>query len=176
MLDLSAVETLLVGLFNDLTGLLFIVADQDAPRPSGTYGTIKISGIDRTGWDSVTFENEQAPALDLVESIKGLRSLAISTNIFRDGAMQSMLELNSLIHGSAAQQTMRVSGLGLGERSTTRNLAELLDNQTEQRSQMDINFYVVNEAKLITAAVASVEITGEYQVGSKTTQITVEVP
>ena len=176
MLDLSAVETVLVNLFGTITGLTFIISDQNAPRPTGQYGTIKITSIERDGWDSTTFEDQPGPDVDVFENIKGLRSLTVSTNVYREQAMQKVEDLRLLIQSSASQQTMRINGLGLNVVSSIKNMAEILDKQIEPRAQVDIGFYVTNEAQLITRAIASVEITGEYQSGSATVPISVEVP
>lgn len=176
MLALSAVETVLVQLFGSITGIVFIIADQDAPRPLGQYGALRLLSVSRKGWDSTTFENQSLPDLDLIENIKGLRTLTVSTNIYREDALQKIEDLSMLLQSSSSQSTMRKNGLGLGLMSESRNLDELLDNQTEQRAQIDIDFYVASEAQLITSAIAAINITGTHQYAGKSTPITVEVP
>jgi len=175
MPDNKTIEKNIAAIINSITSETSIRAYQDAPRPQGPYSTVYITSQEGVGWDSVTFENQAEPDLDLIETVKGQQNLLVSVNFFRDNARSTAKKVKLLLQSSSSAELMKASGLGLGFRSIIRNIPEVLGQKNEPRAQMDLTFNVVDSEALITRSILSVEIEGSIEMDGHISSVTINV-
>lgn len=175
MIDQTAIYATLVSIVESITGSPCVIAEQNAPRPTGEYSTVLIVSRARFGWDSITYENQADPDLDLVETIEGQRGLMVSFNFFRGDATMSAGRVKLLIQSSGNQEILKAAGLGLGESSEVREISEVVSKATEDRAQFDIEFNAVESGDVITRSILSAEIDGVVEIDGHQSPVTINV-
>jgi len=174
-LSLSTIETALAALVKSiLTTDTAIIADQNAPRPSGIYTLIKIVDIGTAGVEASTFEDQAGPDIDLIETVEAQRDLLVSFNCFYGSAMTRANKLRLLLSSNSAVELMNAAGLGVGKVSDIREMTSVVDGLFEPRAQFDLNMYASDSEDLITLAILTAEINGEFQEGGKSIDIEIK--
>ena len=120
-------------------------ANQTAPtgKQSEPFATVLITLIDATGEDDRHIDNEDAPSLNVAETIIGQRRLVASIQFFRDDAYTKACRLNALLSMSSSVDKLQAIGLGLVRASPARNLTAVIDSAWEERAQIDLEFHLV---------------------------------
>lgn len=120
-------------------------ANQTAPtgKQSELFATVLITLIDATGEDDRRLDNEEAPSLNVAETIIGQRRLVASIQFFREDAYTKACRLNALLSMSSSVDKLQAMGLGLVRASPTRNLTAVIDGAWEERAQIDLEFHLV---------------------------------
>jgi len=163
-LDLSTIETALVALVNSiLTTDTVIIADQNAPRPAGIYTLIKIVDIGTAGIEASTFEDQDGPDIDLIETVEAQRDLLVSFNCFYGSAMTRANKLRLLVSSNSALELLNAAGLGIGKVSDIREMTSVVDGLFESRAQFDLNLYASDSEDLITLAILTARLTGSFK-------------
>lgn len=180
MLDINVQTQLMCNLFNQITGRLYIVAEQNTPRPTIAYGTVKVVTVIDQGWDELSLvDNPADPPLeddeDMIETITGMRSLFCSVNFIKDNPMTEGKKLVRSFQASRNRELLYTNGLGLTEHSEVRDLTEIVGAEFEPRAQADISFNVVDEEIFFVNAINSVEINTNFQTNGNEYNNTIEV-
>lgn len=151
-------------------------ANQTAPtgKQSEPFATVLITLIDATGEDDRHLDNEDAPSLNVTETIIGQRRLVASIQFFRDDAYTKACRLNALLSMSSSVDKLQAMSLGLVRASPARNLTAVIDSAWEERAQIDLEFH------LVAKEVQSLPTYGTFPVsvttGSSTTSSEVTAP
>jgi len=158
---------------NEELGLPFIFEEQADPRPSvRPYGTIRILNQAHVGG------NDVRGAIDDhgVRTLKGVRSGAVSVNIFGDGAIESMqLARDSMFKETSIMKMWDDYGLSITTAGDIQNLTGLLETDFEERAQMDVNILYAREYDEDVGLIKHVNIEGEAD-GTTITQETIDLP
>ncbi len=119
-------------------------ANQTAPtgKQSEPFATVLISMVDVTGEDDRRLDNE-APSMNVAETIVGQRRLVASVQFFREDAYTRACRLKTLLSMSRSIDRLQAMGLGLVRASPARNLTAVIDSAWEERAQIDLELYVV---------------------------------
>lgn len=163
MLNYDDIYKSLVTVIESITSATCIIANQNAPRPTGEYSTIKIISQSRVGWESITMVDQAGPDVDLIETIEGQQNLLLSLNFFRGQAQQVANNLKLLIQTSGYHELLTVAGLGVGLISPVRDIPDVLSKSWEERAQLDINFNAVDSGIVITRSILTATITGTVE-------------
>lgn len=120
-------------------------ANQTAPtgKQSEPFATVLITLIDATGEDDRRLKNEDAPSLNVAETIIGQRRLVASIQFFREDAYTKACRINALLSMSSSVDKLQAMGLGLIRASAARNLTAVIDGAWEDRAQIDLEFHLV---------------------------------
>lgn len=173
----TTLSSLLCGLVTGITGELSIVAQQNSPRPAEVpYSTVYLFNSLGIGWSFSTFVDEDAPGVDVVESVQGTRQLSFSFNFFRAGAFTTANKFRTLLCSSESLEFFKANGLGLATRGAIRDLSENITEAWEERAQVDIDFYVVDLETLIIRAIESLEMTAKFQSSGIEVEETINIP
>jgi hypothetical protein len=157
-------------------------------RPAGTtaydFATVNITSSDlvsvnvsRFGvTDPLVYGYVPAYATDLVELVDPLDQFTASINFYRSGqtdvagiavavaqTMGRARTLVKLLESSAAAERMRAYGLGYITASKCRDLSAMVDGNFEDRTQVDLDFYVSDPVVIAINAIAEVDITTKFQ-------------
>ena len=120
-------------------------ANQKAPtgKQSDQFGTVLITLVDPVGQDDRTLANEDAPSLNVVETIAGQRQLTASIQFFRGDAYTKACRLQTLVSTSLSSARLQSMGLALIRASAAKNLTAIIDADWEERGQIDLLFHLV---------------------------------
>lgn len=169
------IEGELSELFATLTGIEFIVGDDNGPIPLTEYGMLRITDEGSNGlWDGTRYEN-QTTGQDLDETVVGNRQMLVSTNVYRGNARSNLSKIISGIQKSSSVSWMNDRLLSLASFSSTRNLTGLEEANLEPRAQVDIFINTVSTDAEVTLAIESVKIQMEVQTPDQKIQTDIEV-
>lgn len=132
-------------------------ADQDAPVGDIPFATVKITPLIPEGQDQVTYEDRVAD-VDLDEKRQGTRQLLASINFYGDGAINNAIKMQGSAHESANQDFLRARFLGFINASEYRDLTGIELARYEQRAQLDMFFYVIDDNENIVSSVQQQDI------------------
>ena len=161
-------SSLISGHVTTLTSELCIVGFQKgAPRPKAPtpYSVVNLFNSAGIGWDYSDYSNQEAPDVDLIETIKGNRMLSFSFNFYRTNAFDTAEKFRTLLHSESSLEFFNSAGLGLSTRSPIRFLDAEIAADWEERAQIDVDFNLINAETLVIRTIQSAEITAEYQAG-----------
>jgi len=151
-----------VDLLLESQGYTIKARQLDAPRPTGDYGDVDyVTGID-LGWEQRKFTNNTLDD-DMTETIQGMREIIMSVNFYRTDAIDNARAVRTGLVRESIQSLFSAANVGLIRRSEVREISEPLENGWEERAQLDIVLNVVGEDSDIVKAIASVDISAEFQ-------------
>ncbi len=158
---------------NEELGVPFIYEEQADPRPSERpYGTIRVMNQAQVGGDDV---KKPVDALGIRES-KGVRSGAMSLNIYGDGANEKMqLAMESMFKETSIRKLWDTYGVSVTTAGDIQNLTGLLETDFEERAQMDVNILYAREYDEDVGLIKHVNIEGEVD-GVTISQETIDLP
>jgi hypothetical protein len=166
-LDLDLIEQTFRGVIRSILGMQpqsVRQANQFNPPPAGDqsqqFATVLVQEIGPTGWDEVTYATPGGDVgagdqgfgsdgyggdevLTVTEQITGQRHFVASIQFFRGNARVQAVRLSQLIQSSNAVSSLLAAGIGIGKIGAVRNLTAVVDTFYEERSQIEIEFYVV---------------------------------
>jgi len=175
MLLEEAINQLLRTIINTIVDdaeFMAIRAQQNAPRPSGSYATVHVSTDTSVGWEEFKEENEGE---DIRISSSGSREIMVSINFFRDNAKDYARKTRTGFVRTTVTELLNSAALGVNRRSEVRGLSEVIDSSWEQRAQFDLILNAVgNDSELITT-INAVTINGEYETGVSSIPIEIKV-
>lgn len=163
-----------IDLILDSPGFAVRAKQKDAPRPLGAYASVDFLTDLGVGWEESNYTNRTEDP-DLDQSIEGFREYTVSINVFRDSARDNARRIRTGLVRDTIIDLFYSAGVGLGVRSNVRELSETLNGTWEERAQLDVTLHVIGTDESITRSVEALTITGDYQVGSQSTEITIEV-
>ncbi len=169
-------------------------------RPTGTtaydFATVAIINSDLVSVnvhrfsvsDPLVYGHVPTYATQLVELVDPLDKFTASINFYRSGqtdvagiavavaqTMGRARTLVKLLESSDAAERMRAYGLGYITASACRDLSALVDGNFEDRTQVDLDFYVSDPVVIAVNAIAEVDITTKFQTQSGLTTTHAEV-
>lgn len=123
------------GVVAALPGIRVIWQDQNEPRPARPYFAMKIlTGPLREGHDEEIMNED-----DKME-MSGSRMISVSMNFYGTKALEGMAQVQSRLQWQSVRDILAKKNLVFVSDSGVRDLSQLLENQTETRSQMDATF------------------------------------
>ena len=148
-------------------------ANQDAPVPkTGSYATVLTTPIAPEGHDEVTYIDN---GIDVDEKREGTRNILASINFYRDDAINFALMMQGSAYESANQAVLRAKGLGFITASDYRNLTGVDLARMEQRAQLDMFFYVIDENENVVSSVQESDVDMTFEGDNETITNTIEV-
>lgn len=179
MADVKAINKVFRQLFRELLDMpenSVRPANQGAPAGSKEeqFATVLITNIDGTLWGEYKLKDEEAPSLNVAESVTVQYTVSLSVQFFRGDAYTKAQRLGLLLQTSSAIARMQTLGVGLVGASTARNLTAVVDTYWEERGQIDLEFH------LIAQEIMSVPTYGTFRIDvsdkSSTTSSEVTAP
>jgi len=176
MLDIEAIRLALVQLVINTTGLAadkVIIANQDAPRPSGGYASVFVTPSLKMGLDRVTYNNDIG--VDLDETIEGHREVKISLNFFRTDAYTNAGTFLILLQATSVIDYFKANGLGFVGVSEVRDISEVNKEQWEERFQFDLTLFALANFTETVSAIATANIEGVAESGDNSSNININI-
>jgi hypothetical protein len=156
--DLAAIRAALRTILVRETGINFVFANQNAPRPAIPYGTLDFvnpsSRVGQTDW----FGYDQGED-DF--KVRGLRQSTVSLNIIGEGANNMMALVRDITQRPDVLEELTAVGLSIVREEGPINLTELEDTIYRERSQMDLIVYLSVNLETPIEPIESVEGTFE---------------
>jgi len=149
-------KDIVVTFAEELTG-------KDAPRPIGTYITLKIiSGPATLGKDELR-KNSKGTF-----SVCGPRQYTISIQGFRSGSRQALEKLQICLQNPIEFNNLKESeaDIAIVERGSVTDISALLDAGFERRFLMDVAFYSALEIETDIGNIEKVRVCGEGKEGA----------
>ena len=137
-------------------------ANQDAPAGSDPFATVLITPVTTVGHDEITYEDQSGPDIDVVESRSGTRSFMASINFFQTGAINNAMSMQGAAYETINLEFLASKGLGFIRSSDYRDLTEVDLARYEERGQVDLFFYVIDDNSNVVQSVQSQEIEFEF--------------
>lgn len=156
-------------LFRDSINLILatpgyaIAAQQNAPRPSGAYGSVHLSSDTTLGWEQKTYSANVDPDPDLTETIEGLRQLSYTLAFFRDSAIDNSRAVRTGLIRQSIHDMFNATKVGLTTREQILEISEPLENGWEERSQFDVVVNIVGTDSDVVRAIETYDIAGQFQ-------------
>lgn len=176
MLDIEAIRIALIQLVVNTTNLAadeVIIANQNAPKPSGSYASVFVTPSLKVGLDRVTYANEIGGDLD--ETLDGHREVKVSFNFFKTGAFDNASTFLIKLQATSIIDYFKANGLGFVSVSEIRDLSEVHKNLWEERAQFDLTLYALSNFTETVSAIASAEVIGVAESGNKSTNININI-
>lgn len=160
MIDVDAINKSVRGYVSLVTSLNVdtnvLKADQDAPIPKDQpYASVKVLLVGKEGHDEIDFEDQPGPDVDLVETREGERRVDVSINFFGTGALNNANKMLGAAYESANFEYLIANKLGFIDASDVRNLSEIDLSRYEERGQLDMFFYIIDNNSNIVSSVQS---------------------
>ena len=133
-------------------------ADQNAPTPKTPFATVKITPIGSVGLDAIVLTDEDDPDIDMLEDRTGVRMISASINFFQAGAMNYALTMQGSAYESANGDFLRARGLGFIRSSDVRDLVDIDLARWEERAQIEMFFYIIDENQNEVSSIQSQEL------------------
>ena len=164
------IRDVIVLIVDDATYLV-VKADQNAPRPSGPYCTIKVLASRSESLEEISYSDDGLTD-SKIES-RAMRSILVSFNFFKSGIdTHDPFYVASLCRQALVRDSMNESlsanGLGLAKRSQVKNMTFELDSGFEERASFTASFNFVDIDSDIYTTIGTVEIAGSYNYESRT--------
>lgn len=112
----------------------------------GGFGQGEAGGFGEGGFGDDGFGEDVTN--DIVELITGQRHFVASVQFFRGKAMLQAMRLGALLQSSNAREALIAAGIGLGKIGSPKEVSKVIDTFYETRSQMDIEFYLINQEEV----------------------------
>ena len=162
MLDIATINQSIRHYVAQVTGLDINEnvrkANQDAPTGSDPYATVLITPLTTEGHDSVTYTDQADPDIDLDQLREGNRVVLASINFFQAGAINFVLQMQGSAYEVANQDFLRSKFLGFIRAGQYNDLTEIDLSRYEQRAQLDMFFYVIDDNSNVVSSTQQVDI------------------
>lgn len=135
------------------TGVLVIFADENAPRPSKTYLTIKVVEKHSVGQPHYTNTNSAG-----VQQLSWDEDVSVSVQSFGSNAYDILDALSADFKRESILELLQSSDIVVRSIDTVRNLTELLDSVFEQRASVDLVFGIAQSINDTVGWIESVEV------------------
>jgi len=172
--DLNKLIRHSIDLILDSPGFAIKAKQKDAPRPLGAYATVDFLTDLSVGWEESNYTNRTEDP-DLDQKLEGFREYTVSINVFRDSARDNARRIRTGLVRDTVMDLFYSVGAGLGVRSNVRELSDTVNGTWEDRAQLDVTLHAIGADESITRSIEALSIAGDYQVGSQSTEITIEV-
>lgn len=153
-----------------------ILADQNAPAPSGAYATIRIS-------DDIKRMNRTFTTLKEVDSTDSTTQLEhtihkdlmakVTVNFYRGQALAMARRLVDCTYSPDIQALLYTKEMGIMKFGSVVNTTALQSNQTEQRATIDLDVAYTDTYTTLVNKIDSVDFIVENSKGEKLTEINV---
>lgn len=149
MINYTNIENDLKEWIRTVTGLGtgYVISQNDNnPRPTGQYATIKIYDAQTVGHDTYNATSAINNTVDL--NYKGVRRIRIGVNIFRDETDTVQNQMAKLISSFNRNDTaiyFESLNMGIIESGQVVDLPELVRDKWEERKQCDFFIYLNDE-------------------------------
>lgn len=151
-----------------------IRGQQNTPvRPLASYADVVFLSSVSQGIDSIEYSDLDAQ--NITSTRKGLREISFSINTYKDFAIDNIRKIKIGFLRESILSLFRSANIGFMKTSNVRNITEALDNGFEQRGQLDIFMYIVDNDEDVIARINSVDIQGEYQYRNLKYNSTIEI-
>lgn len=151
------------------------VGEEEAPRPTGLYGSVNVVTIISQGaTDSITYQNQMLPDVDLIETVEGHRLMQVSINAFRQGAFDLINLIYNKLQRTSSIEHFNSINLGYVSRSEIRNVDIPSSGGLEERHQFDLFLHTVATDSEIVTAIETLNIIGKTGGGSTVINLNLE--
>lgn len=179
MADVKAINKVFRQFFRELLGMpedSIRPANQNAPAGSRTdqFATVLITNIDGALWGTYRLKDEDAPSLNVQESVIVQYTISLSVQFFKGDAYTKAQRLGVLLQTSSAIAKMQALGVGLVGASAARNLTAVVDTYWEERGQIDLEFHLVAQEVMSVPTYGTFKI--DVSTESSTTSSEVTAP
>jgi len=159
-INIAAIKTALHAWCTDETGELFIFTSQNAPKPTGPFGTIRINSNLTLNRAIKTNTREIDENITTDYEISGI--LMVSINTYKDDALQLISNLKSSLDKDSVIDYFNSNNIGILNQSEIRNINEVENKEWEERGQCDFFFNVISSTQETGGnSIEKIEVTDE---------------
>lgn len=151
-----------------------IFSNQNAPRPAGQYGDIDYLSDQGIGWERSDYSDFGIDSIQ--QNISGYRQIGFSLGFYRDSAGDNARKVRTGFIRESINQSLRLAGIGLLQRSEVRNISEPLESSWEERAQFDIFISVIGSDSDILSTIGSVDIASRFEIVDRIVEDNIVVP
>lgn len=157
---------------------LVIKADQNSPRKTLPYCTVKIMASRPNSWEE--FSHKDINETESEVTSKVMRSILVAFNFFKNGTDEhDPFYVAGLCRQALNRNTisskLNSDGLGLATRSQVKNMTFELDNGFEERANFTATFNFVDTDSEIITTISTVEVEGDYHINGRTETLDINV-
>ena len=152
-----------------------IVANPNAPRPSGSFATVFTAEMTQKGIRDIEFSTNLN---DLDEKVVRMFEARMSINFFRDNARLNAALFASGLAANDIVSAYNAEGVGVVRFSGIRDLTQVFNMTHEERAQLDLflHFELTAPTKLVTG-VDTIQITGDIDNSDSVLEsVTINIP
>lgn len=121
-------------------------ANQDAPTSGDLFATVLVVAQNEHGFPEFQYENIASDPEDRVtETALQQSRITASVQFFRTGALDAAKKFKRRVFMSDTNELTTSYGLGFVSCSDVRNLTALVNEVSEERAQLDVVFYCINQ-------------------------------
>jgi len=165
MIDPATIENALYDWIYGATGVETILADENAPRPTGSYVLFNIINSMPVGFAGKLLTRKP---LDLVQfDYSTTYDLFVSINFYRTDALKNASILRDSLDKIGTIEDLTENGLFFISTSDIRHIPDVVKKKIEERYQFDVSFYIRSLTTEILEQIKKVEITNELDGSTK---------
>lgn len=152
---ISAFQTRAVTILNTIMSETVILANQNAPRPSGAYMVIQVLNTNQRGEPQETqINNTTQNVIQWDELILQVKAVG-ADSMARAYKARTAFGLRSVVDSFAGVYA------GVGEIMQIQNVPTLFSNGWQDQSVFDVRFNVVTETAETSTTIATAQVTGK---------------
>lgn len=173
-LELYNVIAPLISLVTGIDRNKVILADQNAPAPSGQYITVEpTQSLTQRGQANVISKTSQTP--DSVDvDVRPQMISECSVNVYRGDARNQAQKLVQMNKIPTVQEALFRARVGFNRAESVNNLSALQSNEIEQRAQVSLYLMFEFSNEIVINSINSVQLVTEDESSNILSDITVE--
>lgn len=142
-----------------------ILAEQNSPRPDYPYAVIRLSSIERVGWDEFRGVDPETRVAEIV----GQRQATVSVDFFGEEpevgqhsrALEEIEKARTSLHKPSVQQELSAAGISIQLIGTTQNLTAMLETIFEDHANFDFFIGLAESVEDNVGFIEQVEFEGK---------------
>ena len=166
MLDIDQIGDSIRVWIETVTSLQCIFADENGPRPTDPYLSVKVKDTDSLGEGETLSTPLSDYSIDIEHS--NIHVLHASINAYRGSAFQELTKLVSSLDHFSTLDYFTAAKIGIGAVGDPTDIPDVVNKKNEARAQIDLFFHVRSLSTENIEGIKQVEITNEID-GTTTT-------
>lgn len=159
MLNIDQIGESIRQWIETVTSLQCIFADENGPRPTDPYLSIKVKDTDSLGEGETSSTPLPDYSIDIEHS--NIHELKASINAYRGSAFQELTKLVSSLDHFSTLDYFTAADIGIGRVGSPVDIPDVVNKNNEARAQIDLFFHVRSLSTENIEGIKQVEITNE---------------
>lgn len=167
MITIATIQKALYDWATLITTGRVIWAEQNSPQPVSPYFTLRLSSFRQVGEDFITSPNAAGKAV-----VFGNRDFTLGVQGYGSDVIQNLIKLSTSLNRPTIQDSLRVAGIVVWDRTEVSNITGLDDTLYEERGTFDVQLRISDSVDDTIYTIDKVSGTGTYKNANKETVVT----